>query len=128
MIVSYYHVTYTFQSESTLYSGLNFKKHFAQNRRDIWSLSDSNGIESRFTLNTRFWVKRDNNILCFIIITYSQTWHDNNIDSNGPYRQVLKTQPNNCETIGFMVSNCCEKKQTNTFGTLVIKEIMISQI
>ena len=41
-----------------------------------------------------------------------------------PVRKMI----NNCETIGFMVSNCCEKKQTNTFGTLVIKEIMISQI
>ena len=39
-----YHVTYTFQSESTLYSCLNVKEVFARNRRDIWSLSESNGI------------------------------------------------------------------------------------
>ena len=35
-----YHVTYTFQSESTLSSCLNVKELLAQNRRDIWSLSD----------------------------------------------------------------------------------------
>ena len=31
----YFHVTYAFQSESTLNSCLNLKEHFAQNRRDI---------------------------------------------------------------------------------------------
>ena len=34
------HVTYAFQSESTLYSCLNVKELLAQNRREIWSLSD----------------------------------------------------------------------------------------
>ena len=42
--VCYYHVTYAFQSESTLYSCLNVKELLARNRRDIWSLSDSSGI------------------------------------------------------------------------------------
>ena len=37
-----YHVTYAFQSESTLYSCLNVKELLAQNRRKIWSLSDCN--------------------------------------------------------------------------------------
>ena len=37
-----YHVTYAFQSESTLYSCLNVKKLLAQIRRKIWSLSDRN--------------------------------------------------------------------------------------
>ena len=37
--VCYYHVTYVFQSESTLYSCLNVKELFTQNRRDIWSES-----------------------------------------------------------------------------------------
>ena len=40
------HVTYAFQSESTLYSCLNVQKHLARNRRDIWSLRDSNGIRT----------------------------------------------------------------------------------
>ena len=40
----YYHVTYESQCESTLCSYLNVKECLAQNRRDIWSLSDSNGI------------------------------------------------------------------------------------
>ena len=37
-----YHVTYAFQSESTLYTCLNVKKPLAQSRREIWSLSDCN--------------------------------------------------------------------------------------
>ena len=36
------HVTYTFQSESTLYSSLNVKKLLARSRREIWRLSDCN--------------------------------------------------------------------------------------
>ena len=39
-------VTYTYQSESTLYSCLNVKELLAQNMRDIWILSDSNEIRS----------------------------------------------------------------------------------
>ena len=35
-----YHVTYVFQSESTLYSCLNVKELVAWNKRDIWSSSD----------------------------------------------------------------------------------------
>ena len=42
-IVCSYHVTYAFQSESTLYSCLSVKERLAQNRRDIWSWSDCNG-------------------------------------------------------------------------------------
>ena len=40
------HVTYAFQSESTLYSCLNVKELLARNRREIWSLSDCNGIRT----------------------------------------------------------------------------------
>ena len=36
------HVTYMFQSESTLYSYLNVKEHLARSRREIWRLSDCN--------------------------------------------------------------------------------------
>ena len=39
-----YHVMYAFQSESKLYSCLNVKKSLAQNRCNIWSLSDYNGF------------------------------------------------------------------------------------
>ena len=38
-----YHATYTFQSESTLYSCLNVKELLARKRHNIWSLSDCNG-------------------------------------------------------------------------------------
>ena len=44
--VCYYYVMYAFQSESTLYSCLNIKELLARNKRDIWSLSDSNGIRT----------------------------------------------------------------------------------
>ena len=46
LTVCYYHVTYAFQSESTLYSCLNVKELLARNRGDIWRLSDSNGIRT----------------------------------------------------------------------------------
>ena len=36
------HVTYEFQSESTLYSCLNVRELLARSRREIWSLSDCN--------------------------------------------------------------------------------------
>ena len=55
--VCYYHATYTFESESTLHNCLNVKEVFSRNRRDIWSLTGSNGIRthkhlvSKLTLN-----------------------------------------------------------------------------
>ena len=49
-IVCYYHVTYAFQSESTLYSCLNVEELFARNKRDIWSLSDSTEIRTHNNL------------------------------------------------------------------------------
>ena len=42
-----YHVTYAFQSESTLYICLNVKELLAWKRRDIWSLSDCNGTRTQ---------------------------------------------------------------------------------
>ena len=46
LTISSYHVTYAFQSESTLYSCLNVKELLAQNRREISSLSDYNGART----------------------------------------------------------------------------------
>ena len=46
LIICYYHDTYAFQSESTLYICLNVKKFFDQNRRDIWYLSNFNGTRT----------------------------------------------------------------------------------
>ena len=46
------HVTYAFQSESTLYSCLNVKELFARSRREIWSLSDCN------------WTRTQKDLLC----------------------------------------------------------------
>ena len=42
----YHHVTYSFQSESTLYSCLNVKELFSRNGCDTLSLSDSNEIQT----------------------------------------------------------------------------------
>ena len=53
-IVCYYYATYVFQSESTLYSCLNVKEFLARNKRDIWSLRDSNGTRTHKQL-VRKW-------------------------------------------------------------------------
>ena len=45
-IVCFYHVTYAFQSESTLYSCLNVKELLTLSRCEIWSLSDCNGTRT----------------------------------------------------------------------------------
>ena len=47
LTVCYYHDTYGFPSESTVYSFLNVKELLAQNRCNIWSLSDSNGFKQQ---------------------------------------------------------------------------------
>ena len=46
LTVCYYHVTYMFQSQFTPYNCLNVKELLARNKRDIWILSDSNGIRT----------------------------------------------------------------------------------
>ena len=50
LTVRSYHVTYTFQNESTLYSCSNVKELLAQNKHDIWSLSDCNAIRTHYHL------------------------------------------------------------------------------
>ena len=50
------HVTYGFQSESTLYSCLNVKELFARNRRNIWSLSDSDGMQTHLENSPEFGI------------------------------------------------------------------------
>ena len=57
LTVWYCHVTYEFHSESTLYSSLNVKEILALNRRDIWSLSYSNGIWTHNHLVLPNWPK-----------------------------------------------------------------------
>ena len=46
LIVCFYHVTYEFERESTLYSCLNVKEILARRRRYIWRLSDCNGTRT----------------------------------------------------------------------------------
>ena len=46
VVCIYHDVTYAFQSESTMYICLSFKELLARNRCDIWSLSDSNRIQT----------------------------------------------------------------------------------
>ena len=46
LIVFCYHVTYEFQSESTLYSCLSVKELLARNRRNIGSLNGCNRIRT----------------------------------------------------------------------------------
>ena len=46
LIVCSYHVTYEFESESTLYSCLNAKELLARKRRHIWRWSDCKGTRT----------------------------------------------------------------------------------
>ena len=52
LYATYYHVTYAFQSESTFYIYLNVKELISQNRCDVWSLSNSNGIRQLYSVNS----------------------------------------------------------------------------
>ena len=47
LVVCYYHVTYAFHSEYTLYSCLNVKELLARDRRRILRLSESDGIQTQ---------------------------------------------------------------------------------
>ena len=42
LAVSFYHVTYAFQSESTLYTCANVKEMFSRGIHKVWSLSECN--------------------------------------------------------------------------------------
>ena len=46
LIICSIHVTYAFESESTLHNCLNVKELLAQTRRDILRFSDNNGIRT----------------------------------------------------------------------------------
>ena len=56
------HVTYGFQSESTLYRCLNVKEHLAQSRRETWSLSDCN------------WTRAQNQLVCKQTLNHLAKW------------------------------------------------------
>ena len=71
--VCFYHVTYEFESESTLYSSLNLKELLAPRRHHIWRLSDCNWTR---THNHLFRKRRLNHLsklakwLSFAVSTY----------------------------------------------------------
>ena len=46
LIVCFYHITYEFEIESTLYGCLNVKELLARSRRHIWRLSDCSGTRN----------------------------------------------------------------------------------
>ena len=77
LAVCSYHVTYAFQSESTLYTCLNVKECHARNRRDTWSLSDCNETRT-YNHSAR---KRTINRLAKLANCLAKTWHDKNIQS-----------------------------------------------
>ena len=56
------HVTYAFQSESTLYSYLNVKELLARSRHEIWILSDSN------------WNQTQNHLVCKRTLNHLAKW------------------------------------------------------
>ena len=68
-----YHVTYAFQSESTLHSCLNVKEILARSRREIWSLSDCNWTRTHSHLvhkRTRNYLTKLNKWLSCVVSTY----------------------------------------------------------
>ena len=56
------HVTYAFQSESTLYGCLNVKELLARSSRKIWSLSDCN------------WTRTQNHLVCKRTLNHLAKW------------------------------------------------------
>ena len=72
LTICYYHVTYAFQSQSTLYSCLNAKELLARNRREIWSVTyelSGCGFESRCShLELFSWVHLINRSHTYLII------------------------------------------------------------
>ena len=57
-----YHVTYAFQSESTLYGCLNVKELLARSSRKTWSLSDCN------------WNRTQNHLVCKRTLNHLAKW------------------------------------------------------
>ena len=82
LFVCSFHVTYAFQSASTLYSCLNVKELFAQSRLEIWSLSDCNWTRTQNHLvpwhsgDYRVWIHSET--LRDMTRTYSQMHRTNN--------------------------------------------------
>ena len=58
LIVCYYTVKYTFQSQSTLYSCLNVTELLSLNRCDFWSLIDSSEIRTHNHLARKWTLNR----------------------------------------------------------------------
>ena len=133
MTVCFYHVTYAFQSESTLYSCLNVKELLARSRREIWNLSDCNWTRTHLYgefdcmflschvrvsesscshLNFRFRACFEQGVAWHsgnyrVWIHYkTRTWHDKNIQSNSPYRLILTTQLNHLASLAKWLSVC----------------------
>ena len=79
LIVCFHHVTFEFQSESTLYSWLNFKELLARIRCHIWRLSDCNGIGTHNHL-FRKWTSNHlaklSKWLNWVVSTYTQDAFD----------------------------------------------------
>ena len=67
------HVTFAFQSESTLYNCLNVKELLARSRHKIWRLSDCNWARTQNHLVhkwTLFWVRVQLQSLSIIYVFY----------------------------------------------------------
>ena len=75
LTVCFCHVTYAFQSKSTLYSCLNVKEILARSRRKIWSLSDCNWTWTHNHLahtRTLNHLAKLTKLLSCVVSTYSQ--------------------------------------------------------
>ena len=83
LTVCSYHVTYAFQSESTLYSCLNVKKLLARNRREIWGLSDCN------------WARTHNHLV--------RKWTLNHLAKLARFSQTVSLQSFDFNSLSFWI-------------------------
>ena len=76
LTVCCYHVTYAFQSESTLYICLNVKELLARNMHNIWSLTDCNGTRTHNLLvrNNNLITLQFSRIVGTIFVAVNQTF------------------------------------------------------
>ena len=125
LTVCSYHVTYAFESESTLYSCVRFKELLAGNRRGIWSFKDCNETPSHnhlFRKRTTNRLAKLTKWLGYVMSTYldseldcmslswihseTRTWRERNIQPYARYRELLTTQLNHSGSLGKWLDVC----------------------
>ena len=114
LTVCYYHFMYAFQSESTLYGYLNVKELLARNRRDIWSLSDSNGI----------WIY--NHLVRKQTLNHLVKWLSVRLRTKWLWLRIPLLSLKQCFIFGFFCFICLFSIHSLNFCLLFLQNIWIS--